>query len=59
MTELNIFPCPVCGGGGELSTGQIGPMRAIAYYIECMSCSSSSNMKFGIENAIEAWNKRV
>ena len=61
MTEptQELLPCPFCNGEASLSQGQIGIMRAIAHYVECIDCAASSDMKFQIGEAINAWNKRI
>jgi len=51
--------CPFCGGEPSLSTGQIGAARAVAFYIECIDCASSSDMRYQPDKAAELWNKRI
>jgi Lar family restriction alleviation protein len=55
----DLYACPFCGGEASMSTGKIGPARAIADYVECLTCAASSDMFFSKEQAIEAWNKRT
>jgi len=57
MAELKH--CPFCGGEPSLSLGQIGIDIVIAYYIECIDCASSTDMKYDLAEAIKLWNKRV
>lgn len=57
MSELILKACPFCNGEASLSEGQIDTDSA--YYVECLDCAASSEMKFYIEEAQEAWNKRA
>lgn len=52
MSELK--PCPFCGGEARVNAYGFNQ-----YSVECKICWAETPRKSGIENAIEAWNRRV
>ena len=47
---MELKPCPFCGGEAEKRDG----------FVECKYCGASTWCFFeSVEDAVEAWNKRV
>ena len=61
MAELK--PCPFCGGEAEKAHLRKRWHRALGIYcpiyIRCKVCSATSPVKYTVENAREAWNRRA
>lgn len=54
MKEIELKPCPFCGGEAKIKKNILNE----DIYVECRSCYSRTD-GFGIaEYAIEQWNKR-
>ncbi len=53
MCDLNLLPCPFCGGGAYLA-----PTRLVAM-ICCNTCETSSKAYPSKDAAITAWNRRT
>ena len=55
MIKVKLKPCPFCGGkAGVWQTG-----GAEMYYVNCKKCRVTTDYLPSMEQAIEAWNKRV
>ena len=65
MNELK--QCPSCGGDAEkryvkrqtLFAYLRFPYNTYYVYVRCRVCGATSSVHFTIENAIEAWNRRI
>lgn len=58
--ELEILPCPFCGGLAKLVPPQVPPWnRIFRAQVYCSSCFAKSNSYAAAEAAIESWNNRV
>lgn len=62
--ELNLAPCPFCGGKAEpdaLMIGEAGKDNATphGHFIECQTCLALSGSHDTPEAAAEAWNQRT
>ena len=56
-----LKPCPFCGSGEYESwfKDDIIKHRQIDYHISCHCCHASTAKHSTLEEAIEAWNRRV
>ena len=52
MEELK--KCPFCGGEARINAYGFNQ-----YSVECLNCGAETSREQGVENAIQAWNKRV
>lgn len=70
MTEVELMPCPMCGGHSALNTCRTTDMEFIrlnsrdtGYGVNCISCGlNNRGMSIGHATpakAITAWNTRV
>lgn len=59
MNELK--QCPFCGGNPEKRYIKRKKLFANTHYVyvRCKVCGATSSVHVTIENAIEAWNRRV
>lgn len=47
-----IYPCPFCGGEGEL-------VKTAVFWVECNECGSTCGVSHRIrQKAVDAWNRR-
>ena len=53
--------CPFCGGDAEKRYLMRKKLFASTHYVyvRCKVCGATSSVHFTIEDAIEAWNRRV
>lgn len=71
VTDVDLLPCPFCGGGSEVSWyARGGVPEPAGYYIECCSCSAGgesfdihgdmpNSASYATAKAIAAWNTRA
>lgn len=52
---IELKPCPFCGGEASLITISSDNR----YFAVCDDCDNRTNECFEVEEAIEAWNRRV
>lgn len=60
MDELKLCPC--CGGKAKVlhyETYTIDFASMYKHYAICLKCKANTDLKASIEDAIEAWNRRV
>lgn len=58
MSEINLLPCPFCGGEAELLHTQTYSAHTL-FWVECMECdckTSDFEDVLGKEKAVAAWN---
>lgn len=62
MSEIELLPCPFCGGRPEVIefTEDDGFENRGGSAIECQRCLASSRVEFGCkENLVSSWNRRA
>lgn len=57
MHEIELKPCPFCGGDAEMRHGKHQGLDTC--YVGCLYCGARSDYEHGEENAAELWNGRV
>lgn len=58
--ELEILPCPFCGGLAKLIPPQVRPWnRIFRAEVYCSSCFARSNSYTTAQAAIASWNNRA
>jgi len=62
MSDLNLKPCPFCGGKAVLSEAEECGQQA--YVVSCNQCLASSQVRYALMEPVdqfltEAWNMRV
>ena len=55
--EIELKPCPFCGGNAESYTPWTGD--AYGYWIRCEECGCETDVYSAQKYAVEAWNERV
>ena len=58
MSELELLPCPFCGGEAKIATYDWGH-SVKEYWIYCNPCDCASGRCHSKEGAINAWNTRT
>lgn len=60
--DLNLLPCPFCGGDGEVVSEREhdhdGSMYSVCK-IQCSACNASAGFTSTVDWTVEAWNKRL
>ncbi len=65
VKELQLLPCPFCGGQPELcELGEDEPDNAGGWVVQCVGCQASSRVHFSVKedarpHVISAWNART
>ena len=57
--EIELKPCPFCGGKAKIVTWRDEKRRENPTKIKCVSCGCTSGVKNRIGKAAAAWNRRV
>lgn len=59
MTDIDLKPCPFCGGDAEIVHINDGENEG-GSCVQCSRCLASSNVEFEFkENFIDNWNRRT
>lgn len=56
MNEIELKPCPFCGGGKVTITCEITSTEDKCYLVECESCGALTNFVNSTDNGENAWN---
>ena len=64
MSEIELKPCPLCGGKVFLGIDYESSIEAITwrsnvYYIKCQSCGLIIYGSYGKNDIVNRWNRRV
>lgn len=54
-----LKPCPFCGGKSEIWESKANNGFLYGYAARCSRCKSRSKIYSIVEQAVEAWNRRV
>lgn len=55
MDEINIKPCPFCGGKPVIYKSVLD--RTV--WVMCSECGATSSYSYSEKTAIKAWNRRT
>ena len=57
MDEIELKPCPFCGGDAEMQQGKYQGLRT--FYVSCLGCGARTDLEYDEEFAADLWNERV
>ena len=57
MDNIELLPCPFCGGEAEARRSMVND--EVMYVVFCKNCDASSAYYMQKETAIAAWNRRA
>lgn len=57
MDEIELKPCPFCGGDAEMQRGKYQGLRT--FYVSCLGCGARTDLEYAEEFAADLWNERV
>lgn len=57
MDEIELKPCPFCGGDAEMQQGKHQGLRT--FYVSCLGCGARTDLEYAEEFAADLWNERV
>lgn len=55
--EIELKPCPFCGGDAEMQQGKHQGLRI--FYVSCFGCGARTDLEYAEEFAADLWNERV
>ena len=62
MNNTELKPCPFCGSDAKVLHYEdltIDFASMYKHYVICLKCKANTDLKASVEDAIEAWNRRV
>lgn len=57
--DKELKPCPFCGWNASYSYTLPLFNEDLRYQVICIGCNASTSQKLTMDDAIEAWNRRV
>lgn len=57
MYEIDLKPCPFCGGDAEMWQGKHQGLDT--FYVSCLGCGARTDLEYAVEFAADLWNERV
>ncbi len=59
MSQVNLNPCPFCGGEAELCQYGNEEEGGLGFEVRCRSCHESSFYRFSDIDAVADWNRMI